>query len=421
MAARSSGRRRCCTCRIQTSSCSASPSPPPLPPPPPPGDTAPQPVVPADTPPTPYARPAGVTRSYVTTVVGVAALAAVGIVFAARGGGDGGDAGADHGRRDPADGPASATPPVSSRCRCSNLTATCTSIPVDPADGSDGTASDRPGAHDTEPDWDPETNRLAFRRAEPSSNCTGLCYVVPGREGDAGKQVAQLVEPSGSSIGHAPAGPQEATLFYARTVGCEPGPGCAEELRVAMFAASDDGTGFADQLSPTTDVVVETGLTDVRDLDADPQEADRLVLADGAGVAIVDTAGVRRLPTSSDVSAVTYTADGNRIVAIGCPSRTAPRRSRCGTAPVGRWAPSPSATFAAAFARGRRRSARSQTPAAVQGAVGHPGAGGRHRHGAARRPRRRPHAGAGARRGVRAGRGRHQVGIGVPDRRAGPG
>ena len=34
-------------------------------------------------------------------------------------------------------------------------------------------------------------------------------------------------------------------------------------------------------------------------------------------MAIVDGAGVRRLPTSSDVSAVTYTADGNRIVAIG--------------------------------------------------------------------------------------------------------
>jgi hypothetical protein len=295
----------------------------PLPPPPPPGDTASQPAIADATPvPTPARRPpAGRRRALVVAAgVVVAVLVGVGIVLATRGGGDGdGDAAAATtvGTIAADDGPAPRTHSGFFAVQVLEPDGDVHLLTVDPADGSDGTASDRPGSHDTEPDWDAETNRLAFRRAEPSNNCAGLCYVVPGREGDAGKQVAQLVEPSGTSIGHAPAWSTDATLFYARTAGCQPGPGCAEELRVATFTATEDGTGFADQLSVATDVVVETGFTDVRDLDADPQEADRLVLADGAGVAIVDAAGVRRLPTSSDVSAVTYTADGNRIVAIG--------------------------------------------------------------------------------------------------------
>ena len=101
-------------------------------------------------------------------------------------------------------------------------------LTVDPVTGADGTATDRAGAHDTEPAWDRSTNRLAFRRAEPSSSCTGICYVVPGNNaGDAGKQVAQLVPPRDGTVQHAPAWASPTEVVYAMTAGCDPGPGCA--------------------------------------------------------------------------------------------------------------------------------------------------------------------------------------------------
>ena len=188
----------------------------------------------------------------------------------------------------------------------------------DPGTGFVDAATSHGGAHDTEPDWDRATNRLAFSRAEPSPSCTGICYVVPNdATGDGGKQVAQLVPFVDGRRQHAPAWSTGSTLYYARSAGCSPGPGCAEEVRRARFEAAADGTGFGDALTVAGEVVVATGFEDIRDLDADPQDPDAFVVATAGGVTAARGGVQQELATTIDVSGVTFTPDGNRLVAVG--------------------------------------------------------------------------------------------------------
>ena len=128
--------------------------------------------------------------------------------------------------------------------------------------GADGTATDRDGAHDVEPAWDRSTDRLAFRRLEPSPDCTGICYVVADADtpSDAGEQVAQLVPPREDAIQHAPSWRSPTEVVYAMAVGCVPGPGCQEDIRLATFTESTDAAGFTDVLTASGDEIIVTGL-----------------------------------------------------------------------------------------------------------------------------------------------------------------
>ena len=67
------------------------------------------------------------------------------------------------------------------------------------------------------------------------------------------------------------------------TGGCDPGPGCAEEIRLATFDESTDADGFDDVLTPRRggDGPLLTGLEDVRDLAVDPG-AEEILMAAGA-------------------------------------------------------------------------------------------------------------------------------------------
>lgn len=197
-------------------------------------------------------------------------------------------------------------------------------LTVDPATGATGTATDHPGAQDIDPDWDRDTNRLAFRRSQPSPDCTGLCYVVPGNlAGDDGKPVAQLVPFIAGTVPHDPAWAPGSSVFYAVTSGCDPGPGCREDVRRATYSVADDGTGFGDALTIDADVLVAAGLEDIRDLDADPNDETVVAIADGRGIAIPTAETVRRLQTTLDLTAIAFTPDGGFLTALG----TAERRS----------------------------------------------------------------------------------------------
>ena len=146
--------------------------------------------------------------------------------------------------------PSAVRAPTPTPSRCSRTTVTSTCSRSTRVRAPTATATDRAGAHDVEPAWDRTTNRLAFRRLEPSPDCTGICYVVPGNDaGDAGKQVAQLVPPREDAVQHAPAWASPTEVVYAMAVGCDPGPGCAEEIRLATFDESADADGFADVLT----------------------------------------------------------------------------------------------------------------------------------------------------------------------------
>ena len=142
---------------------------------------------------------------------------------------------------------------------------------------------------------------------------------MPGNlAGDDGKQVAQLLAESPGAQQHAPSWSTGSTLYYTRTAaGCTPGPTCAEEVHLASFSADDDGTGFGDALSFAGDVVAATGFTDIRDLDADPQDARVVFVATGGDVAVAGPQGVTRLSPTIDVTGLAFTGDGNRLVGMG--------------------------------------------------------------------------------------------------------
>ena len=63
--------------------------------------------------------------------------------------------------------------------------------------------------------------------------------------------------------------------------------------------------------------MVGTGFEDIRDVDADPQDADGFVVVAGGGVTAARGGAQRQLATTIDAIAVTFTPDGNRLVAMG--------------------------------------------------------------------------------------------------------
>ena len=88
---------------------------------------------------------------------------------------------------------------------------------------------------------------------------------------------------------------------------------------MATFMESPDEDGFDDVLTQTEDGddLVLPGVEDVRDLAVDPA-GNHVLLADGDGVSIVSVNGERRAGASiTDVRAVTFTADGSILVALG--------------------------------------------------------------------------------------------------------
>ena len=60
-----------------------------------------------------------------------------------------------------------------------------------------------------------------------------------------------------------------------------------------------------------------TGFSDIRDLDADPQDARVVFVATGGDVAVAGPQGVTRLPSTIDVTGLAFTGDGNRLVGMG--------------------------------------------------------------------------------------------------------
>jgi CHAT domain-containing protein len=168
-----------------------------------------------------------------------------------------------------------------------------------------------PAGDEIEPAWDPDAERLAFRRPDDVGGCQ-LCAVVPG-VGDADGEPVAVVGPEAGRTQHAPAwqGTGGRGLFYAVTNDCDPGPGCAGEIH---YVARPGDTASSE--------IVLSGLTGVVDLDVDPQDADRLLVVADDGATLRRDAENIRLEQSSGTVAASYTADGHRIFGIPADGRT---------------------------------------------------------------------------------------------------
>ena len=132
-----------------------------------------------------------------------------------------------------------------------------------------------------------------------------LCTVTAAT-GD-GSYVTLVQPPGQGSFQHAPTWQARdgQGLFYAATNGCQPGPACAGEI---WYVAQADGTTSPD--------LVETGRRGIRDLDADPQEANRLLVVDDRGASLLFDHQAKLLADSATIMTASFTPDGNRIVGI---------------------------------------------------------------------------------------------------------
>ena len=152
-----------------------------------------------------------------------------------------------------------------------------------------------------EPDWNPHDERLAFRRVAGEGGCQ-LCAV----SADA-SYVTLVPPPQPGRIQHAPTWQAKGGdgLFYAITNDCTPGRRCRGEIE---YVSSADGV--------TSPELVATGLSGIRDLDADPWEANRLLLVDDSGASLLFDHDLEHLAESDGTATASFTADGNRIVGI---------------------------------------------------------------------------------------------------------
>jgi peptidoglycan hydrolase-like protein with peptidoglycan-binding domain len=199
---------------------------------------------------------------------------------------------------------------------------------VDPdAPGAEpGAATNRTGAVDDSPMWDPATNRLVFaRRASPTDADVGVFYVVPGNGSDLGKQVARLITGRTGSE-RLPAWSPDGGLFYVATNRCSPAePDCDDFIRLAHFDVSDergegayvDDVRSLDTLRTRTDVLVAGPFDTVTALAADPVDASRLAVVDAEGLWIVDDGTATSLGPAAGTTALALTGDGQALVGAG--------------------------------------------------------------------------------------------------------
>jgi hypothetical protein len=181
------------------------------------------------------------------------------------------------------------------------------------------------GVVDSDPTWDPHGGVIAFARLENGQS--DIRYVVP-RFGlkpdgavDNGINVKDPI--SGSREGrydHAPVWRADGTLLFSRALGCQPGPACTEDIRLANFA--ERRGDFIVQIKQTA--LHSRGWRDVRSLSVDPHDDGRLLVTGfnpssrtpKFGVWLVSGPDDRQLvPGSEGATRAVFAADGS-IVAI---------------------------------------------------------------------------------------------------------
>ena len=192
---------------------------------------------------------------------------------------------------------------------------------LDPRGGQTAQATDRPGAHDIEADWDPASNHIAFVRTNATTGrCTGICDVVPKAfPDDTGRRVEQLINPQNGIRHHQPAWARDSSLYYAATGACAEVARCSSDIRRATFdrRPAEDDPNFVDRWTVATDELALGGVEELRDIDTDPQDENRIAIVGSGGVHIARNGSVEmRLDGSDGAVTVRFAPDGSRLVAL---------------------------------------------------------------------------------------------------------
>jgi len=192
---------------------------------------------------------------------------------------------------------------------------------LDPRGGQTAQATDRPGAHDIEADWDPASNHIAFVRTNATTGrCTGICDVVPKAfPDDTGRRVEQLINPQNGIRHHQPAWARDSSLYYAATGACAEVASCSSDIRRATFdrRPAEDDPNFVDRWTVATDELALGGVEELRDIDTDPQDENRIAVVGSGGVHIARNGSVEmRLDGSDGAVTVRFAPDGSRLVAL---------------------------------------------------------------------------------------------------------
>ncbi len=185
--------------------------------------------------------------------------------------------------------------------------------------GVEGNLTDRPGAVDSEADWQPGTSRIAFVRSRPADGeGTRINYAADSDlpNGIRGKSVAPLIPWQSGTFDHAPAWSADGDLLYARSVGCAPGARCGDVVRRARFAEGVDDRGFVDELTLLADDEIAAGFSDVTAIAAHPLDDGRAVIADASGVWFLDARGPTLVLGGVSPTSMDFTGDGELLVMI---------------------------------------------------------------------------------------------------------